>query len=161
MFSAVRQLAEFDPPLVEKLLADGRYAKACAEAGLIALTDWTLYPHMTAVWRLLQERVYSRLPHRPAFFIDLVDPSSRSAEHVRAMLETLRGFERSGPVTLGLNGNEANVLARALNFAPGGDEPARGAGAGRRPAPTPGPVRGGGPPAPVRGGRHRVRTGSP
>jgi hypothetical protein len=116
MFSSVSQLADFTTAHVEKMLADGAYAKACAAARVIALTDWTLYPHMTAVWRLLQERVYSRLTHRPAFFIDLVDPSSRSEADIRAMLETLPAFEKTGSLTLGLNGNEGNLLARLLGL---------------------------------------------
>lgn len=124
MFSAVRQLADFDPPTVEKFLADGIYAAACARARVIALTDWTLYPHMTAVWRLLQQKVFSRLSHRPAFFIDLVDPSSRSDADIRAMLDVLPGFEPAGPLTLGLNGNEANIVARLLGLAPAADDPA-------------------------------------
>ncbi len=117
MFSSVAQLAEFTPPRVAGLLADGVYATACASAGLIALTDWTLYPHMTAVWSLLQREVYAQLRHRPAFFIDLVDPSSRAPADIRGMLDVLAGFERTGPLTLGLNGNEANILARLLNLA--------------------------------------------
>jgi sugar/nucleoside kinase (ribokinase family) len=123
MFSAVRQLADFTPAHVEKLLADGHYAAACRRARLIALTDWTLYPHMTAVWRLLLEKVYVRLKHHPAFFIDLVDPSSRSEADIRAMLEMLPCFEPCGPLTLGLNGNEANILARVLGLSPVADGP--------------------------------------
>ena len=124
MFSAVRQLADFDSALVESMLASGDYFEACSRAKVVALTDWTLYPHMTAVWRLLQERVYSRLTHRPTFFLDLVDPSTRSIADIRAMMETLPRFERFGPVTLGLNGNEANILARILGIEEAGDDPA-------------------------------------
>ncbi len=116
MFSSVTQLAEFTPDKVAALLADGAYAAACREAGLIALTDWTLYPHMTAVWELLQRAVYGQLPHRPRFFVDLVDPSSRSAGDIRAMLRTLGQFESSGDLSLGLNGNEANIVARLLDL---------------------------------------------
>lgn len=112
MFSAVRQLAEFTPALVRGFLTDGRFAAACAAARVIALTDWTLYPHMTAVWRLLQTQVFPALSQRPHFFIDLVDPSSRSGTDILAMAAILRDFEPVGPVTLGLNGNEANVLCR-------------------------------------------------
>jgi sugar/nucleoside kinase (ribokinase family) len=121
MFSSVSQLAEFTPAYVEKKLADGSYAAACAHARVIALTDWTLYPHMTAVWRLLQEKVYAKLTHRPAFFIDLVDPSSRSPCDIRAMLDTLPTFGATGPLTLGLNGNESNILARLLGLTESGD----------------------------------------
>ncbi|MBC8038956.1 MAG: carbohydrate kinase, partial [Opitutaceae bacterium] len=116
MFSSVTQLAELTPAKVDQLLADGAYAAACREARLIAITNWTLYPHMTAVWRHLQSEVYSKLKHRPAFLIDLVDPSTRSPDDIRDMLATLPGFESTGPVTLGLNGNEANILARLLGL---------------------------------------------
>ena len=116
MFSSVNQLAELTPGKATSLLADGAYAAACRQAGLIALTDWTLYPHMTAVWSLLQRDIYRHLEHRPTFFIDLVDPSGRSAPDIRAMLDVLPGFECAGPLTLGLNGNEANILSRMLDL---------------------------------------------
>jgi sugar/nucleoside kinase (ribokinase family) len=113
MFSAVEQLAEFTPHSVRELLADGTYTAACEVAQVIALTDWSLYPYMTQVWRMLQSEVFSLLTHRPAFFIDLVDPSSRSVADIRDMAAILQEFEPVGPVTLGLNGNEANLLCRA------------------------------------------------
>ena len=116
MFSSVQQLAEFTADAVRERLADGAYLAACQEAAVIALTDWSLYPHMNGVWRLLQQAVYPRLEHRPHFFVDLVDPTTRSAADILAMVETLPGFEPRGAVTLGLNGNEANVLARLLSL---------------------------------------------
>jgi len=116
MFSSVRQLAEFTAADVSMRLADGAYLAACREAAVIALTDWSLYPHMNGVWRMLRDAVYAHLEHHPHFFLDLVDPSSRSGADILAMLEILPGFEPSGPVTLGLNGNEANVLARLLDL---------------------------------------------
>lgn len=117
MFSSVKQLADFTPDAVRAYLADGAYLTACASAQVIALTDWTLYPHMTGVWRLLQQEVFSKLPHRPHFLIDLVDPSSRSADDIREMAAILRDFEPAGPLTLGLNGNEANILCNLHGLA--------------------------------------------
>lgn len=112
MFCSVKQLAEFTPDLVRRYLADGTYAAACARARVIALTNWTLYPHMTAVWQLLQQEVFPAFDHRPEILIDLVDPTGRSTPDILEMTESLSGFEPSGPVTLGLNGNEANVLCK-------------------------------------------------
>ncbi|MFZ4776752.1 MAG: carbohydrate kinase [Terrimicrobiaceae bacterium] len=117
MFSAVKQLAEFTPEAVRKYLADGTYMTACAAAQVIALTDWTLYPHMTGVWRLLQREVFANLPQHPHFLIDLVDPSSRSGSDILEMAGILKDFEPSGPLTLGLNGNEANILCRLHGLA--------------------------------------------
>jgi len=117
MFSSVKQLADFTPNAVRAYLADGAYLTACASAQVIALTDWTLYPHMTGVWRLLQQEVFSKLSHRPHFLIDLVDPSSRSAGDIREMAAIVTDFEPAGPLTLGLNGNEANILCKLHGLA--------------------------------------------
>jgi sugar/nucleoside kinase (ribokinase family) len=116
MFSSMSQLQEIDPALVSEALASGGYAEACAEAKAIALTNWTLYPHMTAVWKLLQEQVLGGLSHRPWLFIDLVDPRSRSESDIREMLETLKGFEPSCRAVLGVNLNEANAVAGLLGI---------------------------------------------
>lgn len=116
MFSSVRQLAEFTPADVQARLSNGEYAASCRDAALIALTDWTLYPHMTGVWDLLAAEVFSRLEHRTPFFIDLVDPSSRSEADLLGMTRLLPRLESCGDVTLGLNGNEANILARLLKL---------------------------------------------
>jgi sugar/nucleoside kinase (ribokinase family) len=111
MFSAVNQLQKFNPAALEEYLKDGAFAAACAKAELIAITDWTLYPHMTACWEFLRERVFEKLPEKPRFFFDLVDPSTRSDEDVFGMLEALKRFGDWGHVTLGLNQNEANILS--------------------------------------------------
>ena len=118
MFSAVKQLADFTPELVSGFLGEGAYAAACANAHVIALTDWSLYPHMTAVWRLLQREVFAKLGQRPHFLIDLVDPASRSAPDILEMAAILRDFEPAGPLTLGLNGNEANTLSKLHGLEP-------------------------------------------
>ncbi len=118
MFSAVKQLAELTPAQVRNFLTDGVYEASCADAHVIALTDWTLYPHMTGVWRLLQQEVFANLSQRPDFLIDLVDPSGRSAEDILEMCGILKDFEPAGPLTLGLNGNEANILSRLLRLTP-------------------------------------------
>lgn len=116
MLSAVTQLQEMSPALLEQVLADGAYEKSCRDSQLIVLTNWTLYPHMTACWDVLVEKVYSRLTHRPWFYFDLVDPSGRALDDVKDMLKVLVKFEKHGRTTLGVNGNEANIISRALSL---------------------------------------------
>jgi hypothetical protein len=116
MLSSMSQLGDFTPDLLRARLADGEFARACAQAHLIALTNWTLYPHMTECWKLLQDQVFAALPQRPWFFIDLVDPRSRSRDDILAMLNVLSRFERFGPTILGGNLNESNVLANLLDI---------------------------------------------
>ncbi len=116
MFSAVEQLAELTPELMRQVASQGAFPAVCAAAGLIAITNWTLYPHMTACWRVLQETVFARISHRPWLFIDLVDPSSRAEAEVRDMLAAMSGFERSCKVVLGVNLTEADALSRVLGL---------------------------------------------
>lgn len=116
MFSAVSQLQNFNRDNLRHYLADGVFAKACAQAELIAITDWTLYPHMTDCWHFLLDEVFTRLPGKHQFFFDLVDPSSRSESDILAMLQALKRFTEVGEVTLGLNQNEANILCRINNL---------------------------------------------
>lgn len=84
---------------------------------------------------LLSREVLSRLGRRRPLLIDLVDPSSRSEADIRAMLATLTRFERDCDTVLGLNLNEARVIARVLGLgelAPGGQAMAACAGRIRR-----------------------------
>lgn len=123
MLSATSQLGEFDEKLMDRALADGRFLEACKRAGLIAITNWTLYPHMTQCWRRMQRDVFSRLGHRPWFFFDLVDPRSRSKADIRDMLEAMGDFEKCGRVILGVNLNEANAVAGTLGIAHADEQP--------------------------------------
>jgi hypothetical protein len=116
MFSAVEQLAELTPELLARATADGRFAADCAAAGLIALTNWTLYPHMTANWAWLQRDVLPKLRQKPWLFIDLVDPSGRAPAEVKAMLETLRGFQGPTRAVFGLNLTELDAVSRVLGM---------------------------------------------
>jgi sugar/nucleoside kinase (ribokinase family) len=123
MFSSVTQLADFKPESLDNELADGTYLNSCSKAQLIALTDWTLYPHMTDCWIKLKKDVYSKLSHKPYFYFDLVDPSSRSLSDVSRMLDILSSFQNHGPTILGLNLAEARVVGKALEIQSANDSP--------------------------------------
>lgn len=117
MFSNMEPLSKLDTQAVRLGLADGTFAQDFARAGAVLLTDWTLYPHMTDCWALLRKEIFTRAPSRKPFFFDLVDPCTRSAPDICAMLAELGRFETDcGPVHLGLNGSEVRTLARALKL---------------------------------------------
>lgn len=123
MFSAVEQLGELTPELLAQAAADGRLAADCGAAGLIALTNWSLYPHMTACWRWLQASVLPRLAQRPWLFVDLVDPSGRGAAEVQAMLAALAGFEGPCRTVFGVNLTELHAVSRVLGLGVCADDP--------------------------------------
>ncbi|TVR47435.1 MAG: carbohydrate kinase [Planctomycetota bacterium] len=117
MFASVSQLGELDPAAMERAIADGQLRPSCQAAQLIALTNWTLYPHMTACWQVFQQQVLAQCQQSPLIFIDLVDPRSRSRADISAMLETLPRFQDHGRAILGVNLNEANAVADLLGIA--------------------------------------------
>jgi hypothetical protein len=123
MFSAVEQLAELTPELLGKAAADGRFAGDCAAAGLIALTNWTLYPHMTDCWKWLQAGPLKALKHRPWLFVDLVDPSGRGRDEVARMLDSLRGFQATCRTVLGVNLTEIEAVSKVLGMTACGTVP--------------------------------------
>ena len=117
MLSYMDQLSDFSPEFLQTFLEnDPRLLKACRAADLIAITNWTLYPRMTDCWIHLQREVFSKCGHSPWFFIDLVDPRSRSREDIDAMLKVLPKFETHGRCVFGGNLNEGNVLSDLLGL---------------------------------------------
>ncbi len=116
MFCAFNHFARLTPEYLRGQFADGRFRAACGASRGIVLTSWSVYPHMTVCWRYLYEEALAGLTNRPRFFFDLADPASRPRAQLSQMLDTLGGFETIGPVTLSLNGNEANQLAQAVGL---------------------------------------------
>ena len=114
-FPAVEQVGELTPDLLVEATADGAFARACAGAGLISFNNWT-QSHVTACWRWLQEHVLAGLEHRPWLYLDLVDPSGRSASDVQAMLGAVAVFERTCRTVLSLNLAEVQVIVAALGL---------------------------------------------
>lgn len=123
MFCSFSHFARLTPEYLHQQFADGSFRAACEDAKGIAFTSWSVYPYMTDCWRYIYQEALAGITHRPHFFFDLADPASRSTSDVVEMIEALQGFEAIGPVTLSLNGNEANQVASALGFAKAGDEP--------------------------------------
>jgi len=113
MFCAFNHFAKLTPDYLREQFASGHFRAACEAAEALVVTSWSVYPHMTPVWRFLVEEALAGMPRRPHLFFDLADPASRSREDLCAMTEALAGFEQVGRVTLSLNGNEANQLGRA------------------------------------------------
>lgn len=95
-----------------------RLREAFQDAQAILLTAWSVYPQMTDCWQFLQRQVLRHGVRRPRIFIDLADPAGRNSADILDMLKALPGFNTAGPVTLSLNGNEAQRLAQALDIAP-------------------------------------------
>lgn len=87
-------------------------------ADLISFNNWTMLPHMTALWNgILAQAVPAMQSDKSAkiLFFDLADPEKRTKEDLLEALDKIKQFERSGFHTiLGLNKKEACEIAEAL-----------------------------------------------
>jgi len=116
MLCGFSHFSQFTPDFLRHQFADGRFRKICEQSAGIAMTSWSVYPHMTDCWKYLYQEALAGMAHRPQLFFDLADPASRSLADLSSMIAALRGFEQIGRVTLSVNLNEANQIARALEI---------------------------------------------
>ena len=92
------------------------------KADLIAFNNWTMLPHMTAIWDgILAQALPLMQPealHGKLLFFDLADPEKRTREDLLAALLRIRSFgERGFHTVLGLNRKEACEVAEVLGCA--------------------------------------------
>lgn len=88
-------------------------------ADLISFNNWTMLPHMSALWDgILQEavpRMRTVNKHDKTLFFDLADPEKRTPEDIRGALTRIRAFKSAGFNTvLGLNKKEACEISEVL-----------------------------------------------
>ena len=88
-------------------------------ANLISFNNWTMLPHMSALWDgILHEAVPRMAAHEIAkkvMFFDLADPEKRTKEDISGALERIQAFQNAGFNTiLGLNKKEACEIAEVL-----------------------------------------------
>jgi sugar/nucleoside kinase (ribokinase family) len=119
MLGMMRCLDEVTPDSITAALGGlDAYRAALASADLVALVNWTMLPHMTAIFADLVTRVLPGVPAREGrtFFFDLADPEKRARADLVQALETIAQFGRFGRVTLGLNFKESQQVFAALGF---------------------------------------------
>jgi sugar/nucleoside kinase (ribokinase family) len=104
------------------ILAKVGRKKLCAlmdSASLVAMTNWTMLPAMTEIWRRMQQEICPHLKRgrERFFFADLADPTRRKKEDVAEAMFVLKKFSPTFRVTLGLNKHEAELAAASLGLA--------------------------------------------
>lgn len=113
--------------LIERVGADV-WRDAWHQARFIGMVNWTMLPHLTALWK----RIQADFPgleadiasgERKTVFFDLADPEKRTAADIEEALRTLADFSRAHEVVLGLNEKEALRIAEVLGLAPQGARP--------------------------------------
>jgi sugar/nucleoside kinase (ribokinase family) len=93
---------------------------------LIGLLNWSCLPGFTSILEWLLVEVLPAVPVDPerVIFFDLADPSMRSSEDLRSVLQLVTRCSAHGRVVLGMNLNETQRVAKVLEVEPPEDDPA-------------------------------------
>ena len=92
-------------------------AKMMNESQLFGMTNWTMIPYMSDVWKGIVEEVFPLLTERtekPIAFFDLADPEKRTKEDICRAMGLIGKFEGKFRAILGLNEKEVYLIAEAL-----------------------------------------------
>jgi ketohexokinase len=111
MLNQYRSLAKIDWEQLIGRVGEENLKKWIASAGLIAMNNWTMIPHMNQIWRKLA--LMAAGPGK-IFFADLSDPEKRTRGDLLGAMETLREVQNHLDVILGLNLKEALAVAQAI-----------------------------------------------
>ena len=91
-------------------------------AQFVAMVNWTMLPHLTALWKKHLSDMEAHPPaERKVIFFDLADPEKRTAEDLNEALMTIAQFQKFHDVVLGLNEKEAQQVVDNLDL-PGADQ---------------------------------------
>ena len=86
-------------------------------SNLIALTNWTMFPHQTEIWKsLLKDMAGVKTPLGATLFVDLADPEKRPPEEIASACRMLKEFRSSHKVVFGVNQKESIEVSNALGL---------------------------------------------
>ena len=89
------------------------------ESELVGLTNWTMTPDMSDIWKNILSEVCPKLVSikiRRTIFFDLADPEKRTKSDIREALDLISQFERYYHVILGSNEKEGYEIAEVLGI---------------------------------------------
>jgi hypothetical protein len=86
-------------------------------SNLVALTNWTMLPYQTDIWKhMLKDMAGVTPPKGAILFTDLADPEKREAKELAAAVNILKDFRKTHRVVLGVNQKESMEIATALGL---------------------------------------------
>lgn len=104
-------------PRMLEVIGIAKLRSAWETSDLIALTNWTMLPFQTDIWkRLLTDMADVQSPKNAILFIDLADPEKRPAAEIAEACKLLKNFRKSHRVVFGVNQKESMEIGAALGL---------------------------------------------
>jgi len=125
MFGKHESLREISWANLLKHCPEATFRKKLGESTLVALVNWTMLPHMTAIFRkVLAAAPVVKGGKRPWAFFDLADPAKRTEKDIFEALGVIAKFQKSFRTILGLNFSESRQIGEVLGIQPPGEDQA-------------------------------------
>ena len=100
-----------------KHIPEEKLVKLFSESALISMVNWTMLPHMSAIFQKLLTQIAPKLKGEKRWmFFDLADPAKRTPEDIAALLKLITKFEKYFKVVLGLNLRESQQIGDVLGI---------------------------------------------
>ncbi len=118
MLASMNSYEQVTADVLESEVGVEAMADLIENAQLVCLLNWTCLPGLNAIFDWITLSVLPRVEANPQrlFFFDLADPSMRSAEALRDVLQRISRFADFGHTVLGMNFNEAVQVSEALSL---------------------------------------------
>jgi hypothetical protein len=90
------------------------------ECHLFGMENWTMIPHMSAIWESMIKEMLPLMKdrgERPFAFFDLADPEKRTKEDILNAMKLIGAFESKFRAILGLNEKELYEIADVFGIA--------------------------------------------
>lgn len=116
MFGEHTSVHEVSWDNIKKRMEDVDFSKLYEESDFVALVNWTMLPHMTAIWKKLIAEFKTADLKRKLVFFDLADPAKRTDKDLVAALKVITDFQTYHDVVLGMNEAEALHVAKVLGI---------------------------------------------
>ena len=115
IFSDLSTFAHYNWNYVKRTAGLEILKREAEDADLFAFADWANLPHASDIWEgMLNDVLRSSARTDRLFLFDLCDPSRKTDQQVKKLLELISKFSDFGQVTLGLNENEMMRIHRQL-----------------------------------------------
>ncbi len=92
-----------------------RFLRELKRATVVALVDWANLDHASDIWAGIERDLLPSLSEPGIFFFDIADPSRKSLEEIREVVDIIGRYRKYGEVIFGINENETIRLHQLLS----------------------------------------------
>jgi hypothetical protein len=121
LFGQLESIDEINWENIKKHVGLPQFTNLWMKADFIAMTNWTMVTHMTAIWKKILSECYKGKKKgadekRKLMFFDLADPAKRLDADLVQALKTIGEFQAYDNCMIGLNESEGLHVARVLKL---------------------------------------------